>query len=433
MLAGGRALTRLGRATRNSRMEAMGEATQGVALIFLGRLSEGMPMVEDAVPKLLAAGQRQEVAEITMVLNGAHLAMGSLQRGRELSEQMLPIAESLNDPVIIACHCAVLGTTLYALGDWEAGRAYLRQADELLATVKPSSLAVRTITFRAPPLIWEGDWEKARCVLQTALQVASAAEVVPSQHQALTSLAELDLLEGDPRAAVARLAPLADADLGWSDAVPLLSTLAWAYLETGEVARAEHLAQRAVARAERLGTWFQGVSARRIQGMIAARLGRYDAAEVAYGEGLRRARAMPFPYGEAQLLHASGLLQRQRGNEALAREQLEEALRIFRRLGAGRDVERVQRGHPRGLTGWAGMSGVPDTYRPSELVSDPTAPSRARGMDRACLITREQQASARPSRCVKDGHVCIVMPTRAVRRMPGGISRCIRRAADLPR
>lgn len=50
---------------------------------------------------------------------------------------------------------------------------------------------------------------------------------------------------------------------------------------------------------------------------------------------------MPFPYGEALLLHASGLLQRQPGNEAWARDQLEEALGIFGRLGAGKDVERV--------------------------------------------------------------------------------------------
>ena len=41
-----------------------------------------------------------------------------------------------------------------------------------------------------------------------------------------------------------------------------------------------------------------------------------DAADAAYSEGLRHARAIAFPYGEGQLLHASGLLQRQRGNEA---------------------------------------------------------------------------------------------------------------------
>lgn len=298
-------------------------------------------MLEDAVPKLLAAGQRHEAADTALLLSAAHFAMGSLPRCRELGAHMLGVAQSLNDPIVIACHSSILGMTLYALGDWEAGRASLRQADELLATVKPSALALRTSVFRATPLIWEGDWETARHALQSAVDFARATNDGPSQRQALTALAELDLLDGEPHTAVARLAPLADKDLEWGYAVSLLSTLAWAYLETGEAAQAEHVAQRAVARAEQMGTWFQGVSARRIQGMIAARLERDDAADAAFEEGLRRARAMPFPYGEAQLLHASGLFQRERGNEARAREQLEEALGIFKRLGPARDVERV--------------------------------------------------------------------------------------------
>ena len=168
-------------------MEAMGEATQGIALIFLGRLSEGVPLLEDAVPTLLAAGQRQEVAEITLALNGAHLAMGSLQRGRELGEQMLPIAQSLNDPVDhrLSLRCILAPRSMH----WGTGRPvrpYLRRADELFATVELSSLAVRTISFRAPPLIWEGDWAKARRLLQTALQVARCrgcrSEPAPGAH-----------------------------------------------------------------------------------------------------------------------------------------------------------------------------------------------------------------------------------------------------------
>jgi dTDP-4-amino-4,6-dideoxygalactose transaminase len=97
-----------------------------------------------------------------------------------------------------------------------------------------------------------------------------------------------------------------------------------------------------VARAQQVGTWFYGVSALRVQGMIATRLGRYDVADAAYKEGLSRARAMSFPYGEAQLLYASGLLDRRRRNAARTAEELKEALAIFQRLGATRDVERVQ-------------------------------------------------------------------------------------------
>jgi tetratricopeptide (TPR) repeat protein len=181
----------------------------------------------------------------------------------------------------------------------------------------------------------------ARHRLQSALEFARAADVVSAQHNVLSCLAELDLLEGEPHTALARLAPLADGNLGWGYAVPLLSALARAYLATGEVARAEQVAQRAVARSEQMGTSFYGVSALWSQGMVHARLARYDAADAAYGEALRHARAMPFPYGEAQLLHASGLLERQRGNDVRADERLREALAIFERLGAARDIERI--------------------------------------------------------------------------------------------
>ena len=351
LLTAGRAMSRVGRATGNARMAAIGEATQGVALIFLGRLSEGVPILEEALPKGLAAGEPERMAETAIALNSAYLARGWLQRSRALSEQMLSVAQSLNDPVIIACHMVILGVAIHAQGDWEHGRSYLRQADELFTAAGPSAPAVRMVAFCAPPLIWEGEWEDARRSLETFVQLSHAVHAVPSERQALALLAELDLREGNPHAAVTRLEPLADADLAWSYAVLLLSTLAWAYLEVGEVARAEVLAQRAVAQAARTETWFHGISALRVQGMIHARQERYDSADAAYQDGLRRARAMPFPYGEAQLLQAYGLLQRQRGDRVPADQTLREALVVFEELGARKDVERVhaalQGGRPR--------------------------------------------------------------------------------------
>ena len=150
--------------------------------------------------------------------------------------------------------------------------------------------------------------------------------------------------------------------------MPLLSTLAWACLEAGEVARAEHLAQRAVAQAEGLGAWFQGVSALRIQGLIAARLDRFDAAEAAYREGLRRARAMPFPYGEAQLLHASGSApattwERHGGSKAVGG-----GTRYFSAPWRPQGCGATTGGHPRGLTGRAATARHTRELSPGEPV-----------------------------------------------------------------
>jgi hypothetical protein len=67
-----------------------------------------------------------------------------------------------------------------------------------------------------------------------------------------------------------------------------------------------------------------------------------DSAEHAVEEGLALAQAIPYPHGEGRLLEVYGRLHRDRGEPTAARERLEAALAIFRRLGAGKDVERAE-------------------------------------------------------------------------------------------
>jgi Flp pilus assembly protein TadD len=73
--------------------------------------------------------------------------------------------------------------------------------------------------------------------------------------------------------------------------------------------------------------------------MVLIRQARHEEAERVLSEGLTRARSMRDPYFEARILGQLGVLQQQRGELDQARERLREALAIFRRLGAKRDVE----------------------------------------------------------------------------------------------
>jgi hypothetical protein len=109
----------------------------------------------------------------------------------------------------------------------------------------------------------------------------------------------------------------------------------------GEVAVADEVVRRAVARAhaasERLGL----VDALWVQAMVATRQGRWAEAERTLEEGLALARRMPYPYAEGRLLHAYGQMHVAKGEPGPARQRLEAALAIFRRLGARKDAERV--------------------------------------------------------------------------------------------
>jgi hypothetical protein len=54
------------------------------------------------------------------------------------------------------------------------------------------------------------------------------------------------------------------------------------------------------------------------------------------------ARRIPYPYAEARLLYVYGLLHAQKGESGPARERLEAALALVRRLGARKDAERLE-------------------------------------------------------------------------------------------
>lgn len=324
----GRSLARAGRAGGNARLQTIGKRIEGAGLIALGHLPAGTALLAATMPQDPAAGPDERAAEIAAMLSAAYLAMGFLEPSRALSARMLRQAESVKDELFIAMHNLLLGTVCYVQGDWEPGRDLVRQAQERFAAAGPSPLALSIVPVIASCLIWEGAWEEARPYLDTSLQAARSMRVIHTERAALAFLAELDLMEGRPQAALTRLQPLITKDLTWYYAISLHTTMAAAQFELGDPDRARQHAGRAVADARHTGAWVFGSRALLVQGMVEARRGNHELARAAYEEGLQRTRAMPFPYGEAGLLQASGLLDREQGNEAAARGRFSQALAI---------------------------------------------------------------------------------------------------------
>jgi tetratricopeptide (TPR) repeat protein len=342
MVTVGRSLAQAGRTAGNSNLEAFGAGVQGAGLIRQGQLVEGTALMERSMQPDEATGGIGRIADAAAMLSGAYLAMGLVERCQALSTRMLRAAESAGDQVVVAMHTLVLGAACYVQGDWTRGQDYVRQVQQLFTTGEPSPLAVRAAPGLATILIWRGEWEQARSTLEALLKTAHSMRIANVERAALAHLARLDVLEGRPQDAVTRLHPLIDTELTWDYSVTFWSALAAAYLKLGDPRHARAHAEQAVAEARRTGAWLYGISALEVQGMVHARLGEHDLAQDAYQEGLRRARAMPFRYGEARLLHAQGLLDRQQGNQAAAAAKFSDALAIAETLGAERDAIRIR-------------------------------------------------------------------------------------------
>jgi tetratricopeptide (TPR) repeat protein len=212
----------------------------------------------------------------------------------------------------------------------------------LARTLERSADVANPLNYLGQLLLWEGDWDGASRYLNEALAVTEATGDRQLQEGTQGLLAELDILRGNPGAAIERLGSLVireDGDLG-----VLLPTLAWAHLEMeseAHIRRGDQIAKRAVAYAgDQPGILAQALW---VQGMASLRQCQYDEAEMPLTEGLSLARTLPFAYVEARILVQLAALCSRQGNSEAARNHLTGALDIFRRLGARKDIEQIDR------------------------------------------------------------------------------------------
>jgi class 3 adenylate cyclase/tetratricopeptide (TPR) repeat protein len=229
-------------------------------------------------------------------------------------------------------HCNLAQVYLY-LGDWEHARS---QAQQGLALGEEHGMG---FVARAARLnlgyqaLMEGDWIEARRLLQHAADDTSGPLQVGRYAQ--RGLAQLDLKEGAPSRAAERLRPIIEtSDPHDNDIIFLLPVLSQALTATGDAAAGERMARQVLDQSPENA--LACVDALSSLGLALARQGRHDDAAAPFEAGVRLARPMPYPYAEALALAAWG-------SEDGSRERLEEALAIFRRLGARKDVEEIER------------------------------------------------------------------------------------------
>ena len=187
----------------------------------------------------------------------------------------------------------------------------------------------------------QGAWEDASRCFSEAVALAQEADVKGQLPYAECRLAEMDVLQGRPTEAIARLQPRV-SDMRWHYEVVLLSILAEAHADMGDPAKAEKVVDTGLTRARLMHNRVDGLEASRDQAKVLALQGKREEARATLEEALSLARSMPHPYAEAKLSCEYGMLHLREIEPARARERLCAALEIFRRLGAKKDAEQTR-------------------------------------------------------------------------------------------
>jgi tetratricopeptide (TPR) repeat protein len=342
-LAAAEPLADLGRALGDARILARGEVGRGSNLIMLGQLQEGRAALEAAIPLAEAASDLVSLAHAVNNTAATYMLGGEFDQAGVYYRRAIHVGEQMGDPLWTAFAMANLAKLLWLLGEWDHARTHLDQALGIVRSLGTSWYSAYPLLYLGQLCLAEGAWEQASHYLEESIPIAQRSGDLRAQRIAQALLGERDLLEGRPSAVLARLEPLLDRPgLEEHDVTGLLPLLAWTHLELGADQPAQEIAAMAIDRADRQHCRVYLVDALRVQGMVLIRHGQWEEAQRSLEAAASLARSMPYPYAEAHALCEYGVLHAKKGEPQRARGRLEEALAIFRRLGARKDLERTE-------------------------------------------------------------------------------------------
>jgi len=333
----------LARTVGDGRLLGAAEWHRGTALKMFGRLDEAQGALEASVALLEAAGDLARLCEPLGEMAELYGDRGEFAQALRYTDRALAVAEQSGVPLMIAYETSQRGVLTFFAGDWVTARLYCERALVLGRAAGTPFACMFALLYLGHLCLYQGAGDEAARYLEESSAIASRVGFLSSLRRAEALLAEWELRAGRPEAARGRLLPLLDGLIVEEPRVlPMLLVLARAYLELGETDQAAACAGQCVRHARETSSRRLLAEALWVQALVALRQEDAYTAARDVEEGLTLARSMSYPHGEGRLLQVSGMLHSKKGEPGPARERLEAALAIFRRLGARKDVERAE-------------------------------------------------------------------------------------------
>ncbi|MGH2442190.1 MAG: ATP-binding protein [Chloroflexota bacterium] len=335
--------TQLGDDERATRLLIGAEVTRSDALWSLGQGDDAIRMMEEMIPRAEAAGDLDNLARALSNAADYYGWRGEFDKDRTYNERMLEVAEQRGDRGYILLGSTALSANAFLAGDWEQARRYLDRAESTVRSLRAPALSIWPVLARAWLSFREGDSETASRLARSTLSMAEDLGLGSYIRSSRRLLAEIELQVPGPEAAqkaLRHLEPMLDRPHAQQDS-DYLRTLAWAYMENGDLERALSLATQGVNRAREIGSQPELVEALVVRGTVLFRRKSWDEAEWDFAEALSLSQGMPFPFGEGLALRGWGMMMAMQGDATGSRQRLARAKEIFAGLGAAKLAERT--------------------------------------------------------------------------------------------
>ncbi|MGH2505236.1 MAG: hypothetical protein ACRDID_22220, partial [Ktedonobacterales bacterium] len=320
--------------TTNTRLQVQAALRYGHLLLMLGDLDRGMCALRDVIPLAEASGDLRSLRLALNCLGWVHELRGELVQDRILTERAYRAALALGDPSVIAFMASNHGGPAFNAGDWAGARTDFERGLDLSHDAEESWATPWAMVLLGQLDVVQGDDACGERRLLEGSAHAKRNGDLQAQRWAQSTLAEHDLLQGNPLAAYQRLAPLIDQERPRDvDEYVLLPLFAWAALEMAQESRAANLLESALAYAGANHLVPTIISALRVRAMLSQRQGRSAQAMDDLRDALVLSETIQQPYHMAKVYQTWACVGSGEASAYQSREHARAALTILAPLG----------------------------------------------------------------------------------------------------
>jgi len=321
----------------------MAQERWAAACGVIGKLSEvHQVLTHEVIPLAETLGDASTLLRAFNNLGATYSFWGNYHEAQHCLERALQLGERLGNQKDVLFMLYQLGLNAFCMGEWKrAHSAYEQAAREARAGARFWGYTYAFYGLGMLALA-EGEEAAASSYFEEARRMEESPDANIVQDMEWT-LAERDLLAGQPASAYTRLTPfLSPASRESIYVKEYLPRLAWAMLELGKETESQTLLAELVAEARAAQLRPVLVEALRVQALAWIKQQRWEEAERALEETLALCQAMPNLYAEAKTLYVFGQLHLQQEAAVLAREHLAAALVILDKLGERLYASRIE-------------------------------------------------------------------------------------------
>ncbi len=271
-----------------------------------GRAREAREWLAGVLPAIELSDDRASLRRATVLFGAAHFALGELERARRRFEEAMELARADGDDPLVARSMYNLGTIANITGDRTGALALYRLALSVLQRLGDRQGLAECYHNMAITYRDLGKWSEADELEQRSAEFARDA--------------------GQPR--IVSIARLGRAKLA---------------LQRDDLDFAEATARFAAADFAALGDPVLEAAAKRLAGVACTRRGDYARARELLDFAVTRSLHHEATLTAAESLRSRAELALAEGNRVAARQDAEEALRLFDKLSAVEDLRALQR------------------------------------------------------------------------------------------